>query len=792
MASFDAAAESLSASHPIMKRLPLSLLLALGSATLLLVSCGAPDSDPLPEPLVLELGSEASQGLLTSGWSKPQGNGKSQETWVWAVGRHARIDLDLDDLRYGELHLEAIAQRHQNAPTQTLRVTVNGERLGEVDLEKRFKTFVFPIPDGLLRSRDNRIDLSFRYAESPRELGISNDARTLAAAFKTLTFTAPQETTGDGSAAAPSQASAPEETEIRFHLGGVTRTAVDMREPWRGSFVVQEGDRFELAFGSTCGKSSCDGTWTFRAQISSEGESQELLTATLSEATESWRVERPSLDAWAGQKVEIQLSVEQEQAGDLRGIWGRPMLVRAPDEPPMNIVLISVDTLRADHLGSYGYTRPTSPNLDDLAASGTRFSQAISQAPWTTPSHMTMMTSQYPSSHHVNGSFTDLMAFQQGKAGYRPLPESAVTVAEVLRDNGYMTMALTSGVTMTGELGFAQGFRIYEEGPTELEQEVESRVEELLDAYGELPFFFFFHTFEVHAPYTRSQFATPLMTDEERRAFEAFNAGPKGSSLKDQQDFLKESGLLRRDITVALYDGGIQFTDAYLGRFFEELRRRGLDERTLIIVTSDHGEEFGDHHPARLYNAHCNTVYDELIHVPFIVRAPAEYADRAAGRVVDQPIELVDLAPTLLDFAGLPVPEPMLGQSLKGLILGEDQEDPKAWTVSEATCQGPEIKALRTRERKYIAEFEVEKGASRTGIPGERLQEKVFDLRRDPKEQRNLNRGDRQLKELERWRRQLEQHFQDTETAPPDAAAGGSMEVSDELEEKLRALGYIQ
>lgn len=447
------------------------------------------------------------------------------------------------------------------------------------------------------------------------------------------------------------------------------------------------------------------------------------------------------------------------------------------DSDRPNIVLISIDTLRADGLGSYGYKRPfISPNLDRLARNGVRFQQAISHSPWTTPSHMSMFTSMAPSSHLVNESWEHFDEFLQHGEGYRVLPDHVVTVTEQLKREGYKTLAMTGGTTMRGEIGFDQGFDVYEERPENLDQW--ELILNLLDQGEQEPFFLFLHTFEVHAPYSRLDYAQPLLKDETTTALKTlFWYGP--DVIRRLPRLLEEHGQLNADVLSAMYDGGIRYADVRMGLIFEELQARGLYDNTVIIVTSDHGEEFADHSPIRFYDAHCTTTYDELLHVPLIIRLPG---DRGAGLEPTQQVGLIDIAPTILDLAGAETPATMQGRSLRPILWGGELDEDRP-TLSEATCSGPEMKSIRTGTHKYIAAFEREESDWRNP-----LWEQVFNLEQDPDELNDLQ--DKYPQLLEHLRAEFQAQLDHAQSVA--VSESPRMDVDQKQRDRLRSLGYIQ
>lgn len=609
-------------------------------------------------------------------------------------------------------------------------------------------------------------------------------------------------------------------------LGQESRTAVRVRpgERLQRVLVVPNDSRLEVAGGATCPQDrSCQGTAEFVVQ-GTRGEAGPALFSRrfrLPVPSPSWRRVVVDLDAWAGRRIVLELAASlpetadggssddpprptAEMGSEVSLWWAEPLILHPREQSRPNVVLVSIDTLRADRLGVYGHHRDTSPALDALAAEGTRFDRAISQAPWTTPAHMSLMTSMYPSTHGVNPSFAEFLEAHEGRARYPSMSHELTPLARQLRDHGYLTLGVTGGVTVGAELGFARGFdRYFDDARNPPSPELQSRLLSWLRTYGGSPFFLFFHTFEVHAPYSRLDFADDVLTPEERQGIETFWRRPHENALVEFHAYLQERGLDRAVVTSALYDGGVRQADRVVSTLLHELRDLGVYDRTLIIVTSDHGEEFGEHDPARVYDAHCDTLYDELIRVPLILKAPGR---QEGGRVVDEVVELIDVAPTVLDLVDIEVPEEMQGASLRSFVSNgptsrrppadEDasrprakaQSPPSGRALSESTCNGPEWKSLRTAGHKYIATFEVA-DMRRSGIPGKRVREQLYDLRADPGERHDLTSAAPPV--LASLRERLIRRFVENAKLGAEHTTGETG-LSEEMLGRLRALGYIR
>lgn len=292
---------------------------------------------------------------------------------------------------------------------------------------------------------------------------------------------------------------------------------------------------------------------------------------------------------------------------------------------PRNLLLITVDTLRADELGAYGATQGTTPNIDALAAGGVVFENAISQSSWTLPSLASLLTSTYPSTHKVD---------RFGAA----LDPSFRTLGEVLRDAGFATAAVTSHVYAGPKYGMAQGIETFDDalvaGNRQAELKVSSpgvtaggirRLAEV--AQGSQRWFLWLHYFDPHFPYIRH--------DDP--------AAPQGDTRED-------------------YRADIAFTDGRIGEVLDELERLGATDETLVVLVSDHGEEFREHKKLR----HGYTLFREVVHVPLILRAPGIAPLRVA-----EPVNGIDLLPTVLELLDLPIPPAAVGRSLVPALLGE-------------------------------------------------------------------------------------------------------------------------
>ncbi len=442
-----------------------------------------------------------------------------------------------------------------------------------------------------------------------------------------------------------------------------------------------------------------------------------------------WHELEVDLSAYAGRRGTLRLSARAAGAYDLsRGFsfWSAPEILRRAPAPPPNVVLISVDTLRADHLPLYGYDRETAPRLADWARRrAVVFRNAVAASPWTVPSHVSMFSGLDALSHGVNHP--------------DPIPARLELLAEQFRGAGYGTLAITGGGFMRPQSGFAQGFDRYRYWPdAKSEDELDDGVEramEWIDGYQDRAFLLFFHTFEVHYPFRRrephfSRFAGPEAASRPQ-IYVGLNNAPTAAGegfLLARKFFWKpeKKVLERRPVTagelreiVDRYDSGIAFMDERIGRLLARLEAAGLDRRTVVIFTSDHGEALGERGLAG--HAYLD---DWNLLVPLLIAAPGS----GGGRTVETQVRTVDLLPTLAELAGLPE-SPTDGASLVPLLEGRREAHPRAaWSYAAFSNRGLALRFDNRLKYRY----------NNTAWAPLQGREQLHDLLQDPGEERDL------------------------------------------------------
>lgn len=425
--------------------------------------------------------------------------------------------------------------------------------------------------------------------------------------------------------------------------------------------------------------------------------------------------------------------------------------------PAQGIVLIVVDTLRADHLGLYGYARPTSPALDRHARRAVVFERAWASSPWTLPSMATLLTGQWPSRHGA-GSRLRESDFEQ----VRRLADGTPTLAERLRSAGYATGAVVNNGFLAPGAGLERGFSTYDHRPASnfthrrADRSVDAALA-WLDAHSQERFFLLVHLFDPHLAYD----APPPVRGRFTSAFPIPRLRP--GRPQDVRARLASLDAGQRAGLVAAYDEEVAFVDEQLERLFASLETRGLWSRALIVLTADHGEEFFDHGGFE----HGHTVYEELLHVPLLVWAPG-----VAARRETTPVSLADVAPTLLEAQALAASPSSDGASLWPLITRGQALPPRA-LLAEGTLHLPERRALL----RWPLKLSSDESSGRR---------QLFDLSVDPRERVDL--AGARPRDVQRLAYELEVRLREAGAA----SHGTHVPVDPRLREDLKSLGYVE
>lgn len=448
----------------------------------------------------------------------------------------------------------------------------------------------------------------------------------------------------------------------------------------------------------------------------------------------------------------------------------------APEQP--NLVLITIDTLRADALGCYGSPIAASPNIDRLASEGVRVTHAYAVAPITAPSHASLLTGRYPLRHGVRTN------------GLYRLAESETSLAELLSDAGYATAAFVSGVPLDHRFGFAQGFATFDDDFSKSVlrgqdlspwyriplAERERRADESIGPAlawlerhdRQKPFFLWVHLFDPHSPY-----APPAPFDH------AFDGAGDVSRAVDHKlvELINEGRSWHRwlqgkdsiENVKRLYRGEVGFTDAQVGRLLDAIDGHGHHEDTVVVLVSDHGESLDEH---ETYFFHGDDLFEPSLRVPLIVRAPWRLGAGTTARVRARG---VDVMPTVLELLSRPPASDLDGESLlSALIDGREEQRPVFSEAPFRDASGRGLRAYLEGDLKLIQRDAREGGEAWTGC---------FDVRADPRESRDLCRSRRD--DFAPLGERLDGLVQRLERPDP-----GAYQIAPEVMEALESLGY--
>ncbi|HEY3571431.1 MAG TPA: sulfatase [Thermoanaerobaculia bacterium] len=696
------------------------------------------------EPGVVDLGTPEARPLLRQGWSTDEGD--PAHNFVWSNEPESEIAFFLAAARDVPLILKGSPYPASGAPAQGVTLVLNGSEVGRVTISGEEAKTV--LPERALRAGENRLVLRYAWTRSPFEEsgGKSDDHRRLAVAWDRLRFETGADEQGrvrgaGGQLALPfgrrldsfqrlppgsalvmddlrSPGGQPGELRVSVQPEGGPEREVGRLQPGSGPVVLALGDA---------------GTGPARLSLTALSGKQGGSGLVL------WR---PAIAAPHGAKVPAEIPSTVAPAAFQRTTGPRPR----------NVILYLVDTLRADHLGCYGYSRPVSPHIDAFARQAVTFRHTVAQSSWTRPATTTILTGLLPRTHGVNG--------RRDK-----LSEQALTLAEMLQARGYQTAGFVTNGNVARSFGLAQGFETYEllPGKHSAATDVNAAAAGWLESEWkkDAPFFLYLHTVEPHAPYTppapfRERFA-PEVHDELLTRMRVFHRLEDGS--------LAPTPELRQSL-LDLYDAEIAANDAAFGDLIDLLARRGLWEDTVVVFISDHGEELFEHGGWE----HGKTLHGEVLDVPLIVRAPG-----AAARTVQRQVQQVDVAPTVLNLLGLPIPPVVEGHSLLPWMTGTAPgDDPDAEAYSWLDQHGFRAASVTTPAWRMIEDRAP--NASRS----------LYDRKADPGEHRDLADG-RAVRTG-----YLRAHLLAAERRRKGALQAGTAVLDEELRKELQALGYLR
>jgi arylsulfatase A-like enzyme len=700
-----------------------------------------------PAGLFIDFGTAArlkyTLGNWNSGW---QGESREGEARVSTFGKTARLYLPAASKEPMQLRFRA--KPYANG---ALIVYVNGKTAGEARVSQGdgFRSFEIPISAEYLRAGENSIML--RATKTARVRG---KARSLAMDW--LVFEPPS----------VEGASEPRRVEVeQASAGGVDRRAIVLASGAQVDWFAEVPEDGTLVFGTGLGS---EGSGTLALEINSDGSPGSTQRV---EVGASWSDQQVSLKQLAGKIVRVRFRNEGETElalSDVR-VVRRVGEVVTVDEPARNVVVLLIDTLRASKLQAYyPKTRVKTPTIDAFASQGTLFERPQSPENWTKPSVASVLTSLHPATHNT-------------KQDASKLPKSALMLSEVYQKAGFKTASFIANGYVSNAFGFDQGWDHYTNYIREARNTNASNVfgeaEGWIEKNKDGRFFVYIQTIDPHVPY-----------DPPAKFLEMYDPQPYNGQVKNRRTHLmlddakknpKKYAFTKRDKEriEALHDGEISYHDEHFGKFLVKLQELGLDENTIIVVTSDHGEEFQEHGSW----GHGHSVYQELLGVPLMFRWPGVIpASTRIGPVVST----LDIGPTVLEATGVPIPEKFEGRSLLGFMRGD-------WP------SGPYVAFSDFLDHRRVI-----RGGDWKMIIRGNLSQVMFDLGNDYWEQKELDGSDHPI--AQRYLRTLHGQFLGAQNRGHWLAASTSssskqkpglteekQEMTPKLCRQLVALGYI-
>jgi arylsulfatase A-like enzyme len=700
--------------------------------------------------ILLELGSPATRPLLGEGWSHTE-TAADGNTFRWALDTRASFRFDSDEGGKRLAWIECEPFSYPGAPTQVLRININGQSLPSLRLREGRHRYPIEVP---LVEGANEVEIGFAHFDRPQERDPSSqDRRRLAAAFYRFEIPPPDAPLVAGMPG-PFSLVEPEDGPRGVYLPKNSAISYYLKVPSEAHLVVQAGARRSEMLLARAG-SRLD--VRVRSGIGSDLRASSKASDPRGELMQ---VEIP-LDALEGSLAEITIRAESDS------LFVSPRLhARAPtpvpasatiDRADLNCLVVVLDGATALRMGFSGYSRDTTPIIDRLAGESIVFDNAVSQAVYTIASIGSVLTSQYPERHHTI-SFAD------------QLPASAVTFPGILSEAGIRTVGISGNAVMSPAFGLGHGFSEFIEvreleGYTGHGDSVLRSLVGWLESNQGHRFMAYVHFREPHFP-----FNPPAPFDSQFGPSDVFPEGVTDYSVVEAYNRAAGQGEEVAPSVIGrirdLYDGNMAYVDGLVGQTLDRLVKLGIDEKTVVILTADHGEALFEHE----YIGHNTQLYEESTRVPLIVRWPGE-----TPRRIEDVVELLDIAPTVLDAMGLgghPARQDMQGRSLVPLFKERGASERLAFSRTVWVKPRYSVRGFRY---KLIWD-------SRTGA-GE-----LYDLQVDPGEKNNRY-GEEPLvagylsQELYRWLREQQR-------LRGDAPAPDSSLISEEQMRQIEALGY--
>ncbi|GAK56580.1 hypothetical protein U27_03542 [Candidatus Vecturithrix granuli] len=732
----------------------------------------------------------AGKQYLGGGWWEPVTDPESQKRFIWSIGKQSQIKFYLAD--HQDIHAAITCAPLLKDRTQTIDITVNGQQVTTLELQYGIREYAFTIPQNVLRLGPNLMTFTYAYAVAPKDLGVSEDTRELGVKFFSLDFDPDL----------PNYSFPDHASHDLQHVVNISRikldddTKIGIIQTPKSAYAFEKcyippnsSLKFFLGVHPAVKSQKTDVTFSivvkeFQPDLNSPFyiNEQKVFTEKIAvPKLRAWQEYTVDLSEFAGKVVSLSFNVlANVEPQKILAVWGEPRIYSEVSAPKYNVILITLDALRKDHITSYGYTRNTTPQLDSFAQETVQYTQCYTPVSWTLPSFASYYTALYAKTHQV-GRIADNLQLES----MLPLRRSYPTLPTFLKPYGYFTQIITSHAFFDNFYGLSNDFdnRDKDNLNHKMHPFYIDDIQRWLQKNKQERFFLHIHVIPPHTPYLA---VAPY--DEQ---FLDFQAACLDDSVKvlfsDRADnFVIDRNApgdaCQQDYIVDLYDAGLALADEFFGKIIAELHSQGLYDETLVIVSSDHGEQFWEH--GRL--GHGVSLYNEELQVPLLVKYPKSL--HIDPQKIDSPVLTIDILPTILAMNHIPVPAYFHGESLF------DSED----------------KALKTPEREYSF-FSLSSPEFDEGVIWKQYKylyspksnvEKLYDLQKDPAEQHNIAEAEPDV--LERLRTALKEYQQTVNTSigwqkniqlqtiDQGKVPQASPDIDEETVKKLKELGYIK
>lgn len=533
----------------------------------------------------------------------------------------------------------------------------------------------------------------------------------------------------------------------------------------------------EFGYGFLRNKNSNNIKIKFITKIKTKSKTAEIFSSIQqSNNLQNFKYKNINLNKFAGKNVIIEF-ISQQIDTNLNDystipVWINPILYTHNTKP--NIILISIDTLRADHLGCYGYKRDTSPNIDSFAKEAIVFKNAYSSTAWTLPAHVSLFTALSTNKHNVYLSF-------------QKIPPNIKLLTNYLRQKQYYTAAFTGGGYVGYNYGFGKGFDFYKDFDTKGDLALCSDEADILYKLAEKwleknqnkKFFLFLHTYQPHDPYLNPSNLKKLFSNKNDKWNEIFLSRIFANVNRYQTNFSEQE----KNNIINLYDSEIRYTDEYFIKpLLKKLKDLNLYDNSLIIILSDHGEEFYDHNSW----LHGHTLYNEAIKIPLIIKFPKK---SIKNKEINTTVNLIDLMPTILDYSDISYKSTTIdGKSLLEIVKGKNKRD--RTFISDLAFNDikniyPIAVTTKMNNYKLIAHILVQ-SPHINKIYYKNFYIELFDIQKDPKEKNNLMRYSTYYPIADSMLLSINNYLSNIKIKDID-----NVKIDQELYERLKALGYI-